>query len=969
MNRFDRARKKFKHMISDPENQRTISHNSITAIMEDRHGNIWVGTKNGLNVIPYDSMRTETTMRFVRYFSSSQVVNSISHSWITAITDDENGDIWIGTQQGLNKITNGEIIRYFADKQGGSGLPSNNITALFKDANNNIWIGTEDGGLCKLDRKNTQNPVFEKIPVHSGTDASTTHADIVTVMVDRQNIVWVGTRLGLDRIDFNSNTKLFFRHNPNDVSSLSDNEIRALCEDRSGNLWIGTYGGGGLNKLDLKPVKFNHIRHKPDNPNSLINNIVRSFWEDSDGILWIGTHDGLNRYDAGTDRFTAYRAGPGRLSSNEVRTIAEDKNGMIWLGTEGGGLNKFDRRTNRFTVYQHRPGDSLSIAGNDISVLLSDKYNQLWIGTFGDGLDKLIVENGKEIFVHYRNVLHRSQSLSHNEVSSILMDSEEKIWVGTFGGGLNRLDSVQDRTGYASFKRIAGRGESNSSLGSDVIFAISEDSDKNIWIGASSGLNRIVRTTDGSLKFYNYYEKDGLPDNYVYAILPDEHGNLWISTVQGLSRARLIQDENDQSEKLMFRNFDESDGLQNNEFKYGSYYKSRSGEIFFGGTNGFNRFYPKLAMDNPHIPQIVLTAFKTMHKSDKAFVDAYIESVYRHDPIILDYNEDFSFEFASLDFTEPAKNQYAYKLEGFDKNWILAGTRRYVNYTNLDAGNYVFNVRGSNNDGVWNEQGISIPIRIVPPFWKTWWFIALSFSALMGLLWAFIRYRVRVIELQKNKLEVEVSNRTREIKAQRDDLKTINSQLEKTLQELNETQSQLMHAEKMASLGQMVAGIAHEINNPLTVVDGNLHLLEENVLRWDHIITEYERLIETADPEKIKMGMMEIRERHEYEYVRQETMKILDSCKNGSQRIKHIVQDLRKFSRTDAMGFIPADLHEGIESTLTVLKSMLSDRITVHKQFGTIPMLDCYPGLLNQVFLNILTNAIEAIPNEGIITI
>ncbi|HNE85517.1 MAG TPA: two-component regulator propeller domain-containing protein, partial [bacterium] len=340
------------------------------------------------------------------------------------------------------------------------------------------------------------------------------------------------------------------------------------------------------------------------------------------------------------------------------------------------------------------------------------------------------------------NVLHRSQSLSHNEVSSILMDSEDKIWVGTFGGGLNRLDSVQDRTGYASFKRIAGRGESNSSLGSDVIFAISEDSDKNIWIGASSGLNRIVRTTDGSLKFYNYYEKDGLPDNYVYAILPDEHGNLWISTVQGLSRARLIQDENDQSEKLMFRNFDESDGLQNNEFKYGSYYKSRSGEIFFGGTNGFNRFYPKLAMDNPHIPQIVLTAFKTMHKSDKAFVDAYIESVYRHDPIILDYNEDFSFEFASLDFTEPAKNQYAYKLEGFDKNWILAGTRRYVNYTNLDAGNYVFNVRGSNNDGVWNEQGISIPIRIVPPFWKTWWFIALSFSALMGLLWAFIRYRV-----------------------------------------------------------------------------------------------------------------------------------------------------------------------------------------------------------------------------------
>lgn len=960
LNRYDRNTGQFTHFLSDTVKSVHISHNTVNALAVDPDGSIWIGTRNGLDKLTVSETGGKKDYKIDH-------ISGLSNSWVTSLFVEPNGRVWIGTKKGLNLYANGNFTQFRSDAGHANRITNETITAITQDRAGIIWIATDGGGLnaIELSKPSLQITSFR----HQAQNPNSLCDDRpVSLCVDAMNRLWIGTNDGLNVLDSGRVHFILHKNIPTDPSSLSNDEVRSLYVDRSGILWIGTYGGGGVNKLDLKLGKFKHYKHSPEQPNSLGNNIVRSFYESRSGIVWIGTHEGLNRFDSEKETFKSYRhqpTDPSSLSHNEVRTVAEDADGTIWIGTEGGGLNKYDpRNEGKFTHYRKNPNDPNSISHDDISSITIDRFGSIWIGTFGGGVDRIAREGNKEQFSHFRNDPTNANSLSENRVSSVFVDSRNVLWVGTFGGGLNRLALNEDgKPADNKLTRYRNDAGNPLSIGSDVVFSVSEDKNGNIWIGTNSGLNKLVTNERGEAIFVRLYERDGLPDNYVYGILPDEEGNLWLSTVQGLSRFT------PSGEKGTFKNYDEKDGLQNNEFKFGSYHKGKSGTFYFGGTHGFNAFKPGDVKDNRHEPPLVFTSFKRYSRSDKLLLDTDMMTIDNRKEIVLPHNEDFSFEFAALDYTNSQKNGYAYFLEGFDKEWIYAGTRRFVNYTNLDQGEYVFHVKGSNNDGIWNETGVSLKIVILPPFWKTWWFRIISFLALVGLAVTWFRWRVRHIQKEKDRLEIEVAERTKEILRQRDDLKNINYKLENTLQTLQATQTQLVHAEKMSALGQMVAGIAHEINNPLTFVDGNLYILEDHLGRWDSIISDYEEVIESNDVERMKSGMESIKKKHEYDFVKRDTLAIIQSCKKGSQRIKGIVEELRKFSRVDASGMIPYNVHEGIESTLAILRPYYEGRIEIVKEFGKIPLVDALPGLLNQVFLSILTNATEAIHDKGKITI
>jgi signal transduction histidine kinase/streptogramin lyase len=468
-------------------------------------------------------------------------------------------------------------------------------------------------------------------------------------------------------------------------------------------------------------------------------------------MLWIGTFDGgLNKLDRKSGIFTVYQHDPDdptSLSSNEVRAILEDQAGILWVGTNYGGLNLFDPRTEQFIHYQHDPDDPGSLSEDRIRVLYEDRSGNLWIGTWSGGLNRLDRATGT--FVHYQHDADDPFSLSDNRVRAIYEDRAGVLWVGTSGGGINLWDSVNNR-----FTHYRHDPDDPQSLNNDVVFSFCEDPTGMVWIGTvGGGLNRFDRATSA---FTHYTEKDGLPNDAIYGILADAEGFLWLSTNGGLSRF--------DPRTETFRNYDVSDGLQNNEFNAGAYFQSNRGEMFFGGIQGFNAFYPEQVKDNPHIPPIVITAFSKFNEVART-------DLFSNEHIRLSYKDNFiSFEFAALDYTASEKNQYAYMLEGQDRDWVDAGTRRYASYTNLRGGDYVFRVKGSNNDAVWNEEGVAVYLTVTPPIWETWWFRTIVLLVLAGSAIGGYRLRVRSVEARSRELENQVEERTHEIERRTQEL-------------------------------------------------------------------------------------------------------------------------------------------------------------------------------------------------------
>jgi ligand-binding sensor domain-containing protein/signal transduction histidine kinase len=750
LERFDRGNERFVHYQNDPDDPGSLGHNSVKAIYEDRSGVLWIGTGGG-GLDRFDR-ETET---FTHYQYDINDPNSLSHNFVTSIYQDQSGVLWIGTNGGgLNKFdqANEQFIHYQAPPDDTQGLDDNSevstdphslsnnyVMTVYQDQSGVLWIGTRGG----LDRFDIETEQF----IHYRTDlddhGSLSHNYVSTIYEDRSGVLWVGTGGGgLDRFDRENERFVHYQTNLDDPYSLSNDSVWSIYQDRSGVLWIGT-GGGGLDKFDRETEKFTHYQTNLNDPHSLSHNNVTSIYKDRSGVLWIGTGGGgLNRFDRETGQFTHYQrdlSGLHSLSHNTVASIYEDQAGTLWIGTFGG-LNKFDRKSEQFVRYENNPNDPSSLNSNNVRPICEDQFGTLWIGT-NRGLARFDQETEK--FTRYQNDPNDPNSLSHDNVLSIYKDRSGTLWIGTFGGGLNEFDWENER-----FIRYQNDPGDLSSLSDNNIASIYQDQLGVLWVGTfGGGLNKF---NWGKETFTHYrYEENGLPGDTVYGILEDDQGCLWLSTNNGLSKF------NPQTET--FKNYDVRAGLQGNRFNAGAYYKSSSGEMFFGGTNGFNAFYPDRITDNPYVPPVVLTSL-TQDSQDAGIgkaVEDITEATFRWP------NNFFEFEFAALSYVQPEKNQYAYMLEGFDQDWKYIETRRFGRYTNLPGRTYTLRVKGSNNDGVWNEDGLYVSITIVPPFWETWWFRGIFALVLVGGVIGGYRLRIRSVEMRNRELRTQVDERTR----------------------------------------------------------------------------------------------------------------------------------------------------------------------------------------------------------------
>jgi len=431
-----------------------------------------------------------------------------------------------------------------------------------------------------------------------------------------------------------------------------------------------------------------------------------------------------------------------------VRALLEDHDGTLWIGTSNG-LNKFNPNTQTFTHYQHDPDDENSLSENRVTVLIEDAAGNLWIGTRSAGLARW--DPSTNTFQRYQHDPIDKNSLCDDRVWSLYQDSSKRIWVGTLGG-LYLLDEAN-----ATSTCFANDPEDPQSLNNDAIFAINEDLNGTVWIGTWGG--GLDRFNPDSQSFTHFTEKNGLPNNVIYGIEVDSEGFLWMSTNRGLAKF------DPQAET--FSNYDVSDGLQDNEFNVGAHFKSVNGEMFFGGIRGFNAFFPEQIKANSFIPPIVITEIMI-------FNETYQTSISEPIDLELSYKDNFlSFDFAALDYTAPSLNQYAYMMEGLDQDWVDAGTRHHADYPNLRYGDYVFRVKGSNNDGIWNEAGLAINITIKPPVWATWWFRVIAVLVVLASVVYRIRSRVKNAEARSKELEILIAERTSQIERRTNELEAL----------------------------------------------------------------------------------------------------------------------------------------------------------------------------------------------------
>ncbi len=1060
LNTFDRETESFtcyRNVESDPH---SLSCNSVEVIYEDRNGFLWLGTfEGGLNLFNREAGT------FTHYRHNDEKNGSLSHDRVRAICEDSTGALWIGTKDGLNRFdpVQETFSRYKAEPGKSGTLNHDFIWTIYEDKGGTLWVGTFGGGLNRYIR---DKDIF--IPYRIPFGKSTNR--ITSIHEDRYGALWVGTR-GSGLLQFSKIKEDFdfqYIHDEHDSQSLSKNMVETIYEDKTGLLWIGTLGGG-INTLNRRRGKFSHFKHHPGRPDSLSNNTVMSFCEDREeagDVLWVATYSGLNRFDRKEKRFTNFMPQPGvpgSISHELVRYIYEDRGGVLWVGTDDG-LNRFDRKTSKFTPFHSEKENPKSISHNLISTIYEDRKGVLWIGTGGGGLNRF---NPKEkSFERFKHDPRKPDSLSSDKVFCIHQRSFGNdgyvLWIGTYEGGLNKF--FVERNKFLHFKAEPGR---HDWLNNDTIRVICEGKDGVLWLGTNGGLNCF---DPKSGTFSVYTEEQGLSNNVVYGILTDEAGHLWLSTGNGLSRFDV--------EQKVFSNFNMRDGLPVRNFSHNSYCKCKNGEMFFGGPNGFISFFPSEFERNVNIPKIVITDFKIFNKS-VGIGGKLKRSIIETDEILLTTKDSrFSFEFAVLDYTCPAKNQYAYKMEGYNDEWeYVDAAVRYVNFENLSADTYIFRVKGSNNDGLWNETGKSIRIIITPPFWHEWWFrsLVLIFFIVIGFLWRTrllrqkLREQKRVQEiLEQSRDEMEKSRNLAEFRSAENEkliaaisslfigvgtdgkifqwnhsskkffrmsendvidhafvellndyitpdkleeivqlglhrekpsssieipvrfkindeskllLATINPIIDRSgrkfgflllaedITNRKKEQMQRFLSQKLEALGQMAAGIAHEIRSPLQYIGDNGRFLQEAfdslAEMCDKIKNTITRTEETGD--KIEAEeLKQLLEKSDFDFFTEEIPKASEQIVNGVIRVSNIVRSMNEFAHTgdDVSG--KSDLNEMLKTTLVVAHNRLKKVAEIETDYAQdLPGIPCGMGELNQVFLNLLLNSADAIAETG----
>jgi len=732
LNRLEREKNIFVRYKHRKEDSHSLSNNGITSLLEDQAGRLWVGTYGGgLNL--YDEKKQQ-----FRHYSSE----TLKDQRILCLHEDRVGRIWAGTQSGLT---------LFLPESGGftpvtnpavTNTSGNSIIAIREDRQGNLWLGTEDDGLYLFD---PQHRSFTRYG-HSDKEPSSLGNNMIKCMlVDHQGQLWAGSiNGGLNLFQASSGAFFHYTYEPGDGSSLSQRTISALFEDRQGNLWVGTHRGG-INIYSPGTEKFALYRREPA-PNSLGYNDVKTFCEDPGGNIWIGTDGGgLDLYLRGQHTFRHYRNDPFNdhsLGSNAVLDVLLDREGELWVSTWGGGLNLFDKTQGGFTRFLNNPADPHSISSNFVQKTFEDYTGNLWVATYYGGLN--IFDRKQRKFTRLTEDPSGKTSLIGKNIVSLLEDKEGRIWIGTDDGGLNCYHQ-----GTRHFTHYFNSGERMPDL--RVLFC---DSKGRLWVG-QKGLYFLDVARDS---FRLFTDKGGLSNEFIKGITEDEQGHLWIATSNGLTQLN--------PETCAYTKYNTGDGLQDLEFEANAVLKAKDGEMYFGGINGFNSFYPGAIRANSFVPPVYITG---MQLSNRKLSPGKTGSPLQQDisltkEITLSYRQStFSLNFAALSFTAPENNQYAYKLDGLDKDWNYVGKENKAVYTNLSPGNYVFRVKASNNDGVWNEEGASLRIIITPPFWRTGWFISLLAVIGLACLYMFYKFRTR---LKMREMEIRKREEIRQVQLQ-----------------------------------------------------------------------------------------------------------------------------------------------------------------------------------------------------------
>ena len=742
LNRLDPAGRTFKRFQHDPNDPASLGQDRVRALLEDASGTLWVGTESGgLNRF------NVAAGTFERFRNDPGNPASLASDRVRSLCEDPDGSIWVGTDGGgLNRLdpATGTFTRYRHDAGDPVSLSEDRIRGIHVDRDENLWIATYGGGLNRFDRRSN---TFERFS-HNPSDPSSLAANVLSsVLQDGNGTLWIGTDDGLSHRGRPTPSFVNYRSDPTDPWSLVDNRVLSLYEDAGGVLWIGTHAG--LNRLNTNIGYFPHYRHEPDDPNSLSRGAVTSFAESLDGTLWVGTYGGgINRLPHTGRTFRHYQHNPNdatSLSDDRVMSMLVDRNGVLWAGTKTGGLNRFDAATERARSFRHDPDNPGSLSADGVTSLLQDSHGILWVGTYEGGLNRFDPAN--ETFSRYQHDPRDPASPSSNRVVAISEDQHGQLWIGTDGGGLNRFDRETN-----AFHRIRHDADDLMSLSNDQVWAIYEDGQGNLWIGTQGGGLNLWSRQDrekGTEQFTHFNRQQGLPSISVNGITGDEQGNLWLSSNGGLTRRSPATGA--------FKNYDVTRGLQSNDFNQGAVFRRADGTLLFGGANGFNAFQPSEIRDNRYEPPVRITSFLKFNQ--EVFSGGELSRI---DELELGYRDYvIGFEFAALDFTAPEQNRYLYRMMGFDQNWVDPGIARRVTYTNLKPGSYRFQVRASNNDGLWNEQGAALTLRILPAPWETWWAYLTYVALALGLLSLYVRARIGRLERAAKLAQAQAENRAK----------------------------------------------------------------------------------------------------------------------------------------------------------------------------------------------------------------
>ncbi|WP_010133917.1 two-component regulator propeller domain-containing protein [Ochrovirga pacifica] len=896
LNFLNTANEKVTHYTHNPLDSTSIRNNYIGALLLDRDHQLWIGTNDGLDLVDLKASQKKLVFQHLDF------PIPLNNKKVNVIYQSKKGDLLLGTNKYLFQIIKKGTNYVLKPINKEYGIPNGAVKVITEDLNNRMIISSAKG----LYVENIVPKIKKKfIRFHANMSTS-------GIAIDNQNNIWVGTSRGL--IHFENNipkpVKInVYKDNPDDPNSINKNIISSIYKDSTGIMWVGT-NGGGINILDPIKKPFLHIKSS-SNPKSLSYNKIRAIFSDSNETLWIGTEGGtLNKEIKTKNKYKKFLHLFNNTKTFAIAEIQAKNKKFLLFGNEGGiSLSYIDITDNNKKDYVKK-SIPLPVRSSVFSLLVDHK-NQVWVGTYSGGVFMIALNEKQEFVVkkHFKHQPDNPNSIGGTIIRNIYEDSKKNLWFAT-GTGLSKLNYQQIAQSSPKFINYKHQENNPKSLSLDYILSIHESKKGELWIGTfGGGLNKMITPIDeNEAQFKTYTKKEGLPNNVIKGILEDNKGNLWISTNNGISKFN--------PEKEIFKNYNIYDGLQSNEFQELACFKRKDGEMIFGGINGFSAFYPNKIKDNPYAPKTAITKislFNNELKPGEKVEERVIlkQSIDKTKKLTFTYDQNsISFEFAALQYSSPLKNQYAYKLTGFENRWnYTQSNKRFATYTNLSPGTYVFHVKSSNGDGVWNNDAKKIVIEITPPFWKTMWaYIIYALLIVLSLLgfWKFTLIRSH----KKHTLE---------------------------LQKIEQNKYQELQQMKM----EFFTNISHEFRTPLTLIKGPLEYLQKKgeSLDFNAVKNQYTLMEKNT------------------EYLLRLVKQLLDFQKLDKGKMDLVVyeKNIAKFVKEVAEPF------KFIGEKKKINYTVRSESDSIYSYFS--------PDALEKVMNNLLSNAFKFCPDGGIVDV